>query len=130
MQVSLLCNVRRERGQYIVRNSISKNRMPRPKRLLIPAHDITSGFFWTPGSEPTLRPCHETSRIFTGTKRIFASCDVGDVIFLKVRFEGKRDFWLFGLPQLLKKPKQSKSPFFEKTNRLNDIPSDTRKICE
>ena len=38
-------------------------------------------FFWTPGSEPPLRQCHETSRIFTGTERIFASVDKGDMSF-------------------------------------------------
>ena len=74
-------------------------------------------YFWAPGSEPTLRQCHETSRIFTGTERIFASVDRGDVIFYRFVFEGKRDFWLFGRPQPLKKPKKSKGPFFEKTNR-------------
>ena len=72
--------------------------------------------FWTPALEPTLRQSHETSRTFTGTERIFASGDKGDVIFHGFVFEGKRDFWLFGLPQPLKKPKKSKATFFEKIN--------------
>ena len=45
------------------------------------------------------------------------SVDRGDVIFYRFIFEGKRDFWLFGRPQPLIKPKKSKGPFFEKTNR-------------
>ena len=38
-------------------------------------------YFWAPGLGPSLRQCHETSQIFTGTERIFASGDRGDVIF-------------------------------------------------
>ena len=41
----------------------------------------------------------------------------GMSFFYRFVFEGKRDFWLFGRPQPLKKPKKSKGPFFEKTNR-------------
>ena len=53
---------------------------------------------------------------------------VGGNVILTVRFLEKRDFWLFGRPQPLKKPKKSKGRFFYETN--NDIPSDdTGKIC-
>ena len=32
---------------------------------------LKAGFiFWAPGSEPTLRQCHEKSRIFMGTEQI------------------------------------------------------------
>ena len=33
-------------------------------------------------------------------------------------------------PQPIKKLDKSNGPYFEKTNRLNDIPSDTGKMCE
>ena len=37
-------------------------------------HQVLKGtisrlYFWTPGSEPTLRQCHETSRIFMGQRQ-------------------------------------------------------------
>ena len=61
-----------------------------------------------------LRQCHETSRIFTGTERIFASVDRGDVIFYRFVFEGKRDFWLFGRRVSSKSPKSQKDLFSRK----------------
>ena len=75
-----------------------------------------TGHIWTSCSDPTLRQCHETSRIFTGTKQISASAERGDIISYRFVFEGKRDFWLVGCPEPLKSPKSQKVPFFEKTN--------------
>ena len=75
------------------------------------------GFFWTPGSEPTIRQCHETSWIFTGNEWIFASAVAKEgmsSLFLKK----KGSFLLFGSPQPLKKPKS-----FEIKPIKNDIPS-------
>ena len=43
--------------------------------------NIDLGFFWAPGSGPTLRQCHETSRIISGTDWIFANDERGDIIF-------------------------------------------------
>ena len=65
-------------------------------------HAAQAGFiFWTPGSGPTLRQCHEKSHIFIENEWILwvvkRWCH-----FLKVCFWVKRAFWHFGSPS--KKP--------------------------
>ena len=77
--------------------------------------------FWAPGSEPTLWPCHETSRIFMESERILRVAKRCSVIFYRFALEEKGAFGLLGgRPQPISKspPKKSKGPFFRENELL------------